>query len=232
MEDKDRFRVRGTKVAPAIDARLDAIAAKIGMSGYEMGQMVYDTLVRYMDDAHNLTPEMEQAMAIFEHMNGWKGALNLADPTAKTEIGEATYYLYDATGKKHGTRAVHVTRPWHEASGDWEQNYNIQDIFERTVCLLTPERYRRLRSLAADQGCESLIQLLDRLLDFHGADADVAEFRRTFEDANRSEYGRTPAEAPYKRKHYRNPDTFAQANTHLTPQLSFEDFENGYNEDE
>lgn len=206
------YVVIATKVSPLIAERLNKIAKKKGMSVYEIAQMVYDTLVRYMDDRHNLTPQMEQAMSIFEHMAGWKDALNLADPTAQMEVGEATYYMTDALGKKSGVRAVHVDKPW---MGQWSQTENIKDIIERTLCLLTPERYMRLRRLVVMENCESILQLIDKLLDFHGADEDVATYRQEFEDANRSEFGRTPADGPFKRKHYKSPDTFADADSHL-----------------
>ena len=219
--DEQKSKTIAAKVSIECAEQIEHIAKMKGITANELGGMVYDTLVRYMSSAHNLTPEMEQAMSIFEHLSGWKDALNFSDPTVTKEIGEATYFLYDTTGKKHGTRAVHVTRPW---IGDWEQTENIQLIFEREVCLLMPERYQRLRSLAVDQGCMSLLQLIDKLLDFHGADDDVREFRQLFEDANRSEYGRQPHEAPYRRKHYKNPDTFSEANSHL-------DFE-GYADDD
>lgn len=211
--EEQKSKTIAAKVSIECAEQIDNIAKMKDMNANELGCMVYDTLVRYMSSAHNLTPEMEQAMSIFEHLANWKDALNFSDPTVTKEIGEATYYLYDTTGKKHGTRAVHVTRPW---IGDWEQTYNIGEILERTLCLLIPERYVRLRSLAADQNCTSMIQLFDKLLDFHGSDEDYREFREQFEDANRSEYGRKPHEAPYRRKHYKNPDTMAGANSHLT----------------
>ena len=219
--EEPKSKTIAAKVSIECAEQIDHIAKMKGITANELGGMVYDTLVRYMSSSHNLTPEMEQAMSIFEHLSGWKDALNFSDPTVTKEIGEATYFLYDSTGKNHGTRAVHVTRPW---IGDWEQTENIQLIFEREVCLLMPERYQRLRSLAVDQGCMSLLQLIDKLLDFHGADDDVREFRQQFEDANRSEFGRQPHEAPYRRKHYKNPDTFSEANSHL-------DFE-GYADDD
>ena len=219
--EEQKSKTIAAKVSIECAEQIDQIAKMKGITANELGGMVYDTLVRYMSSSHNLTPEMEQAMSIFEHLSGWKDALNFSDPTVTKEIGEATYFLYDTTGKNHGTRAVHVTRPW---IGDWEQTENIQLIFEREVCLLMPERYQRLRSLAVDQGCMSLLQLIDKLLDFHGADDDVREFRQQFEDANRSEFGRQPHEAPYRRKHYKNPDTFSEANSHL-------DFE-GYADDD
>jgi hypothetical protein len=211
MEEK-KYKTIAAKVSIECAELVGDIAKMKDMTANELGGMVYDTLVRYMSSAHNLTPEMEQSMSVFEHLANWKDALNFADPTVMKEIGEATYYFYDTTGKKHGTRAVHVTRPW---IGDWEQTENIQIILERALCLLTPERYLRLRRLAVDQNCSSLLQLFDKLLDFHGSDDDYRELREQFEDANRSEYGRTPAEAPFRRKHYKNPDTAACADSHL-----------------
>ena len=62
------------------------LSEKKGLSIYELLQMMCDTALRYMDESHNLTPEMEKAMSIFEHMEGWKNALNLADPTVKKKI--------------------------------------------------------------------------------------------------------------------------------------------------
>ena len=211
--EEPKSKTIAAKVSIECANQVDNLAKMKGITANELGGMVYDTLVRYMSPAHNLTPEMEQTMAVFEHTSGWKDALNFSDPTVTKEIGEATYFLYDTTGKKHGTRAVHVTRPW---IGDWEQTENIQIILERTLCLLTPERYLRLRRLAVDQNCSSLLQLFDKLLDFHGSDDDVREFREQFEDANRSEYGRTPAEAPFRRKHYKNPDTAAGGGSDCT----------------
>ena len=164
--------------------------------------MVYETLVRYMDDKHNLTPEIEKAMSIFEHLKGWTGAFNLADPSADPKIIEATYYLGDTS--KTGVRAVHVERPMLlELDSQWTQTINIQQILEQTICLLMPERYRRLRILAYDNECSSILQLIDMLIDEHSKDGDLREIRQSFEDANRSEYGRQPAESPYKRKHHK-----------------------------
>ncbi len=203
MKD-DNFRVVATKVSTAAFVRLRRLAKKKGLTIYELAQMVYDTLIRYMDDAHNLSQEMEQAMSIFEHMLGWQNALNLADHTVTKEIGEATYYLVDQDGQKKGTRAVHVSRPFF---GNWQENTNVQQILERTICLLTPERYRRLRILAVERGCSSLLELLDIMIDFHAAESDVQELRKDFEDADRSDFGIKPTDQPYKRKHYKSPDS-------------------------
>ena len=195
--------VMSTKVSPQTYARVVRRAKMKGMSEYTLVQMVIDTLVRYMDDRHNLTPEMEQAMAIFEHMEGWRDAMNHADPTTRRIIGEAIYFLFDEDGKKKGCRAVHVMKPFF---GNWSEDMNIQHILERCICLMMPERYRRLRQLAVDMDCSSLLELFDKLIDRHAKDSDVATFRELFEDAERSEWGKQPHTQPYKIRHRRTPD--------------------------
>ena len=71
MQDKRKgYEPVATKISSQAYDRLNKIARKKGLSVYELIQMVCDTLIRYMDDRHNLTPEMERAMSIFEHMIG------------------------------------------------------------------------------------------------------------------------------------------------------------------
>ena len=198
--NNDKFVVVGTKVSPRANERLEALAARKGLTKYELVQMVCDTLIRYMDDRHNLTPDMEQAMSIFEHLNGWSGALNLADPTATPQVGEAIYFLSDDSGKKRGMRAVMVQRPF---MGQWTQNYNVQEILERVMSCLAPEMYMRLRNMAASLECSSMVELLNFLLDMHSRDEDLRSFRECFEDNDRSDYGIKPVASPYKRRHAR-----------------------------
>lgn len=188
MNEKEKYVVVATKVKPEANERLDRLAQKKGLSKYELIQMVCDTLIRYMDDQHNLTAEMEQAMSIFEHMTGWKEAFNLADPTTDPEIQEATYFL--GTSGRKGFRAVHVFRPFF---GQAEQTENIQQIIERVISLITPERYRRLRMLAVEMDCNSLLELLDRMIDMMTSDVDLQAIRETFEDNDRGDYGQKPA---------------------------------------
>ena len=185
-EQEGKYEMMQTKVSPQTFRLMNRIAAKKGLSTYEMIQMVIDTLVRYMDDTHNLTPEMEEAMRIFEHMEGWNQAFNLADPTVQHEVGEATYYVQDPDGKRSGVRGVHVTKPFF---GKRTETHNIKEILERTFNLLIPERYIQLRRLAVDLECNSILELIDFMLEYHGNDADTAEFRKTFEDCQRHDWG-------------------------------------------
>ena len=202
---EENYRMLQTKVSPETYARAKSIERKKGISIYRIIQMMVDTIVRYMDDRHNLTPEIEKAMSLFEHLYGWRDALNLADPTVDKEVGEAIYFLYDPEGKQKGTRAVHVTKPFF---GNWTQDENVQHLLERFVCLVFPERYRRLRALAVEEGCSSLLELIDHLIDTHSQDSDTREFREQFEDAARAENNRPVIYgARTKRKHHLTPDS-------------------------
>lgn len=191
-----KYKMMGTKVSEQTKERIQTLAKLKGISPYRLMQLMCDTIVRYMDDRHNLSPEMEEAMNIFEHLEGWEQAFNLCDYTARPKVREATYYLTDDT-KGTNARAVHIE---HNAEGV-TQTYNTQTIFERAVCLLTPMRYRRMRLLALDMGCSSLLQLLDLMIDAHTDAEDIEELHRMFCDNDRNERGKRPAEAPYKRKH-------------------------------
>ena len=206
MQKNEKYQVLATKVSAHAWQRINRIARKKGLTIYELVQMVCDTLIRYMDDCHNLTREMEQVMAIFEHLEGWREALNLADPSSDFIVGEAIYFLFQRDGRKKGCRAVHITKPFF---GDWKEDVNIQHILERTIELLMPERYRRLRLLAVENDCASRLELFDHLIDLHANDSDIRALREEFEDANRSEYGAKPnTDGPYRRRHQQTIDMF------------------------
>lgn len=202
-ETKEKYKMLQTKVSLDSYRRIKQIEKKKGLTSYGIIQMMCDCIVRYMDDAHNLTPEMEQAMSIFEHLEGWKDALNIADPTVDKEIGEALYFFIAKDGGKKGSRAVMIRKPFF---GNWTQTFNIQDIFERVINQLSPERYMRLRSLAVDMQCQSILQLIDKLIDEHGKDADIKHIREEFEDSNRGDFGQSPDYARTKQRQKRDMD--------------------------
>ena len=63
--NKEKFKVIATKVSTFVKERIGRICKKRGLNEYEMLQMMCDCIVRYMDDRHNLTPEMERVMSIW-----------------------------------------------------------------------------------------------------------------------------------------------------------------------
>lgn len=185
--EKSRYEMMQTKVRPVTYAHVKRIADIKGISDYTLTQMMFDAIVRYMDDRHNLTPEMEQLMSVFEHMEGWKDAMNHADPSVNRVIGEAIYFIFDGDGKKKGCRAVHVTKPFF---GNWSEDMNVQHILDRCFRLIAPEMYRRLNEMAVDMNCSSLYELFIKIIDQHAKDSDAAAIRELFEDAARADNGR------------------------------------------
>ena len=111
MEEQKRNYVQiTTKLNPETFKRVQELCARKKLKPYKMLQNMVDTIVRYMDDRHNLTPELEEVMRIFEHMEGWDKTVLWTDWDKKAEISEATYYL--RSEDKQGVRAVHVERPF------------------------------------------------------------------------------------------------------------------------
>lgn len=183
MEKEEKFKAIATKISRPAYRKLKKLAKAKGLTVYDILQMCVDTLIRYMSDRHNLTPEMERAMSIFEHMTGWRNSANLADYTADWQIKEATLYL-TAKGKQ-GIRAVHVELPF---MGQKRETENIQEITERFFNYVLPERYKRLRLVASYVGATSMIDLLDRMIDSYDVlELSNKEIREGFQDADRAE---------------------------------------------
>ena len=187
--------------------RIMRILKRKGLNIYQMIQNFCDTIIRYMDDKHNRTPEVEKAMNMFEQMIGWENNFNLCDPNTKPDISEATYYLSDFTKDKakKGVRVVHVERPLMDK---WTQTFNVQQILERFMCLTFPSLYRRLRFIAVCRECTSILELLIDIVGELEREEDKKELLRDFEDADRGDFGQKPHEGqPYKRPYEASQDT-------------------------
>lgn len=194
-----------TKLSRTAAERLAKIAKHKGMTIYELIQMVCDTLIRYMDDRHNLSEEMERAMSIFEHMTGWADALNLADPTVQKEVAQAVYIFQDEDAKKRGFRAVMVSKPF---MGIWEEDQNVMHIFERIFNICMPELYMKLFRARIILECETVSEVINRLCDAEVIEQMNADYRRDFEDAR---YGGKSINYGTKTKglQHRTPDSLA-----------------------
>lgn len=198
-----------TKVKPETDRLLTKICKKLGIFRYEFLQNVCECVARYTSDMYNLTPELERAMSMFEHLKGWKNAFNLADHTAEAEICEA-FYVLKAKGK-NGLRMIQVERPWWDGVETWKQNINIQTMFDRFLNIIMPERYMKMRKLSIFLGIESRVALLDYMIDECMKEELNAQYRREFEDAARADNNRT---IEYGRKtkstHHHSPDEYIE----------------------
>lgn len=175
-----------TKVSKDTYDALKRIERKQGISIYSIIQNMCDCIRRYTEDRTRLSPMVEKAMNMLEHMIGWKDNFNVADPNADPEISEATYYLNDKNGKK-GIRVVHVERPFF---GEWKQTMNLQQILERFMCLTFPSLYRRLRFIAVCRECNSILELLFDIVGELEREEDKRDLAQPFEDAQRSDFGK------------------------------------------
>lgn len=219
-EQQDNVKVVGTKLSIPTWRRFAKILRKVGMTSYEAFQNFVDVFIRFGDDRHNLTPDMELLMSSFEKQEKWGDTFNLADPTSHPEISEATYYLRDK--EKKGVRVVHVERPFF---GNWSETWNVKQILEKFLCLTFPRLYSQLRDLAVARECMSILELLYKVAAEMEAEENKKEFLKPFEDAERSEWGRTPNTQPYKIHHRRTVDEIK------SPSIFGDDFFNDINDE-
>lgn len=202
------YKVIATKIKESSAKLLERICAKKGLVIYNLFQMYVDVTIRYMSDRHNLSPEMERMIDNFEHMEGWDKALNLADAEATPSVDTALYFVAEE-GKKQ-VRGVLVEKPFF---GLWTQDYNVQHILEKTICLLFPSRYRKMRRIANDMGATSLLDMFDKLIADYTHESDTASIRQEFEDCDRDDYGRRMSDHRYRQKKHFTPDTMPKQTT-------------------
>lgn len=186
MEEKQKYEMMQTKVSKETYDALKRIERKQGISIYSIIQNTCDCIRRYTEDKTKLSPMVEKAMNMLEHMIGWRNNFNVADPNAAPEICEATYYLNDKYGKR-GIRVVHVERPFF---GEWKQTMNLQQILDRFLSLTFPSLHRRLSSIAESRECNSILELLLDIVGELESEEDKRDLQAPFEDAQRSEYGK------------------------------------------
>ena len=188
QSNQDKHVVVATKLSRPAAEQLARIAKRKGMTIYELIQMVCDTLIRYMDDRHNLSEEMERAISIFEHLTGWADALNLADPTVHKEVAQAVYIFQSSPDTpRKGFRAKMVSKPF---MGIWEETSNVMDIFERIFNICMPELYMKLFRARIILGCERVSEVINLLSDAEVIMRLNGELRNEFEDAGRTESGK------------------------------------------
>ena len=217
----EKYKNVSSKLSKYSIERLTRIAQKKHISIYQLIQMVCDTIIRYMDDRHNLSEEIERAMAIFEHMTGWADALNLADPTVQKEVAQAVYIFQDADGEKRGFRAKMVDKPF---CGIWTETDNVMDIFERIFNICMPELYMKLFRARIILGCERVSEVINML-----ADAEVTmhlngELRQEFEDAARMDNGKGYGYGQKtKGLQHRTPDSVSEDQRYQQTHIVFDD---------
>lgn len=217
----EKYKNVSSKLSKYSIERLTRIAQKKHISIYQLIQMVCDTIIRYMDDRHNLSEEIERAMAIFEHMTGWPDALNLADPTVQKEVAQAVYIFQDADGEKRGFRAKMVDKPF---CGIWTETDNVMDIFERIFNICMPELYMKLFRARIILGCERVSEVINML-----ADAEVTmhlngELRQEFEDAARMDNGKGYGYGQKtKGLQHRTPDSVSEDQRYQQMHIVFDD---------
>lgn len=207
IQQSGHYVVVPTKVSRHAYEQLHRIAKRKKMSIYKLIQMVCDTLIRYMDDRHNLTEEMERTMSCFEHLVGWADAMNLADPSLNMEVAQAVYILQDAEGKTRGFRAKMVSKPF---MGLWDETSNVQQIFERIFNITMPELYMKLFRAKMVLECNSVTEVINLLCDNEILSRMNDENRREFEGAARTDGGKRYEYGARTKAHgHRTPDSVA-----------------------
>lgn len=192
-----KYKNISTKVSENSWAAFLRLCEIRNITPYEFLQNTIEVLIRQMDDMHKFDDTTQRVCQMFDEIA--KKSFNLCDPENNIEVQEATYYVDDASGEKHGCRGVLVKHPFFDqAQMTWNENL----IAERMFCLLFPKLYRYLRVIGAEEECNNVCETIDILVRDYlkHADPDSEYITSLFSDNRRGDFGQIPHEGqPYKR---------------------------------
>lgn len=166
-----------TRVDAETFARLKSICQQRGISMYDLLQLFCMTIVRYMDDDHNLSEDLRRVMQLLGDPTQWRRMNTLMEQTADMQLMEQYGIL--RRKNRHGDIVCHVSSP---LMGEQHITYNVADIFSRFLLSLLPDLYKRLERLGEELGTRDVLDTLRVLTDERMDDPYEQEVRKQFED--------------------------------------------------
>lgn len=200
-----RQNVVATKVSHEAWLRLNDIAERLGLTPYRLVQEVVDTLILYMDEGRQLSPDMQQVIDCFEQFDGWGNLIRLTDVGTTWRVLDAVYFLHD--DRPDG--AAGIVACWSKAGFMGRVNYTFNkcDILDMMVRRLFPDLNRSLGLMQMQTDTSSVVEAMRHCIHQTMADDDRETIRQMFADCGRTDYGRPSELVKYIRHNRRSIDT-------------------------
>jgi|GEM_PF-2922996 len=208
-----RQNVVATKVSHEAWLRLNDITERLGLTPYRLVQEVVDTLILYMDEGRQLSPDMQQVIDCFEQFEGWGNLVRVTDVDTAWRVVDAVYFLQDdRPGGAAGTVAC-----WSKAGfmGQADYTFNKSDILDMVVRRLFPDLSRSLQLMRMQTDTGSTIEAMRHCIHQALQDDDRETIRRMFADCGRTDYGRPSELVKYIRHSRKNIDAPGKRVTQL-----------------
>lgn len=213
MAEELADNVINTKVTDSSLKRLKAICVKNNFSLFDMLQMMLDCLIRFMDDRHNLDPNLIRIIRMFLDLPGWKTAMRLTDDMTDAQIMEAFFVLRHPNGTG-APRVIHVTRPMLDGDPEnWSVTYNIDEQLDQFVKVINPSLHKHLHAVMAEMGTESMTDALHQIADKVIENPDVVDLRTQFENNDWHEGAKLYDRVIYKRPYTHGMDYIEKQQT-------------------
>ncbi len=199
---KKRQEIISTKMSSEAWLRLNDIAQRQGISLYRLVQETLDTLILYMDEANQLSPEMQQVIDCFERFEGWGQLCRLTDVGVDWAVADAVYFLHD--NRQNGMAGV--TACWCKRGfmGTPAYTFNKKDILDMVIRRTQPDLWRELQLLGMQAGTTGALETIKHCIHNMLEDPDKETLREMFADCGRTDYGKSTELVKYIRHNRKN----------------------------
>ena len=182
------IQTRATKEEFALFSNL---AKRVGLNAYTFLRNIIDCMIRYSDDRHALSPDLENIIRIFENFQGWS-SLSTICGTGKKRVMKCVYLIVELDNEKtdngqkvkNGLVPVLVDNPMEEAT------YNKHIILEEIIKAVSIKLYTRLKEVGKELETPTMYETIMQLCEMFREDPDAAYIREMFSDCRRDAFGK------------------------------------------
>ena len=160
--------------------------------------MLIDIIIRYMDDRHNLSTEIERVITLFDDFPLKRKMLCIADSMDNLEAITAVYIL--GSRSRQGQKAVLIER---DAFDRLTEDWNTSHIIDKVMNVCCPSLYKKLRIKASALHVDTVFAVIEYNMHIAETEDDMTALRDEFEDCRRTDFGQTPADPVVKSKRQR-----------------------------
>lgn len=191
QESTKKSRLVQTRLTPSEERLFEAIANRLGMKGYTFMSNMVDCILRFSDDMHALSPDLEQVIRMYEGFSGWANMGTAYGPGTKV-VEKCVYLLRELADEEgeHGRKVKGGLIPILVDGPMDRGTLNKQTILEEVMKSCCPYLYKRLKDVAESLETRSLYDTILTLADLHGEDPDDTYLRELFADCRRDVYGK------------------------------------------
>lgn len=193
-QEGEEYVAIATKLRKDEYIKLCKIAEKNGNSKYAFLQWAVSMIIRLMDFGGRISNDLTKACIAFGVETKFSSRFNMCLPSVEVEVESAIFFV--GNRKMKGLQPIYVEKPF---MGEAVESENIMDMIDKLLLAANPALHKKMMREVKRRGVANVYHLLVEWTNECDGVEDLEEIESMFSDNERSEWGKTMADGPYRR---------------------------------